>query len=211
MEPRTIKDRLREEYFELLPDIHRVVQSLETQVRHCLLPISRHLEKHEVLVVTSRVKDCASAVTKRLRRQEARLFDPDQPEAYSLTDLPDLAGVRVLAFPRRRRDQVNDVLRREFSSWEPAPFDNAEGAGFKYCGYCEEVSHQLRCELQIVSRLVGLFWEVEHAAVYKPPPAIAHAVNHPRMQKRRRDVMAALGAFEDEFERLVSTEPTGEG
>ena len=211
MATRTGEDRLREEYFDLLPDIHRVVHSLETQVRYCLLPISRQLEKHEVLIVTSRVKGCASAVARRLQKQEARVFDPDQPEEYSLTHLPDLAGVRVLAFPRCLLDQVNEVLQREFSSWVSAPFDNVENAGFKYRGYCEEVSHTLRCELQIVSRLVGLFWEVEHAAVYKPPPAINRAVNHPRMKKRTQDVEAALRAFEDEFERLVALGPTDEG
>ena len=59
---RTIEDRLREEYFDLLPDIRRVVDELEAEVRHCLVPISLGLDKYERLVVTSRIKECESAL-----------------------------------------------------------------------------------------------------------------------------------------------------
>jgi hypothetical protein len=34
---RTIEDRLRKEYFELLPDICRVAEQLEAEVRYCVL------------------------------------------------------------------------------------------------------------------------------------------------------------------------------
>jgi ppGpp synthetase/RelA/SpoT-type nucleotidyltranferase len=100
MAERTVKDRLRDEYFHLLPDIRRVVDQLEAEVRLCLLPISRSLAKHEKVVVTSRVKDCESAIESLRRHQPHRTFDPSRD--YSLNELPDLAGVRVLAFPRRR-------------------------------------------------------------------------------------------------------------
>jgi len=40
---RTIEDRLRQEYFELLPDIRSVADHLEAEVRYCLLPIYRKL------------------------------------------------------------------------------------------------------------------------------------------------------------------------
>ncbi len=39
IDERTIEDRLREEYFELLPDIRRVAEHLEAEVRYCVLPI----------------------------------------------------------------------------------------------------------------------------------------------------------------------------
>jgi hypothetical protein len=64
---RTIEDRLREEYFDLLPAIRRVVDELEAEVRHCLLPISLRLNEYERLVVTCRVKECESALNS-LRR-----------------------------------------------------------------------------------------------------------------------------------------------
>jgi ppGpp synthetase/RelA/SpoT-type nucleotidyltranferase len=90
---------LREEYFNLLPDVRRVLDELEADVRHCLIPISIRLDKHEKLVVTSRIKECESALDSLRRRQESPIFDRGQPELYSLGRLNDLAGVRVLAFP----------------------------------------------------------------------------------------------------------------
>jgi len=99
---RTIEDRLREEYFELLPDIRRVAEHLEAEVKYYLLPISRQLDMFERLVVTSRIKECESALEALRRRQEGATFDRDRPELYTLSSLNDLAGVRVLAFPRTR-------------------------------------------------------------------------------------------------------------
>jgi len=48
---RTIEDRLREEYSLLLPDIGRVTEQLESEVRYCVLPILRTLNKYEQLEV----------------------------------------------------------------------------------------------------------------------------------------------------------------
>src|SRR5436309_13675276 len=102
MTERTIEDRLREEYFALLPDARRVVEELEAVARHCLLPVSGMLERHERIVVTSRIKDCESALDALRRRQETATFEPERALSYTLTTLNDLAGVRVLAFPRSR-------------------------------------------------------------------------------------------------------------
>ena len=38
MVERTIENRLREEYFKLLPEMRLVVEQLETEIRYCLLP-----------------------------------------------------------------------------------------------------------------------------------------------------------------------------
>ncbi|WP_180538352.1 hypothetical protein [Nevskia soli] len=78
---RTIEDRLREEYFDLLPDVRRVLDELEADVRHCLVPISIRLDKYEKLVVTSRIKECESALDSVRRRQESPIFDRGQPVA----------------------------------------------------------------------------------------------------------------------------------
>ncbi len=45
MAERTVEDRLREEYFLLLPDVARILEELKTEVRHCLLPLSGKLDK----------------------------------------------------------------------------------------------------------------------------------------------------------------------
>lgn len=102
MPERTVEDRLREEYFELLPEVRRVVEELETEVKHCLLPTSRRLNRYERLVVTARIKECESAVDALRRRQEYSIFDRDQPGLYTLRNLKDLAGVRVSVLERGR-------------------------------------------------------------------------------------------------------------
>jgi ppGpp synthetase/RelA/SpoT-type nucleotidyltranferase len=71
---RTIEDRLREEYFDLLPEIRRVVEHLEAEVRYLLPPIRREFRRDEQVVVTSRVKDCESAVDSLRRKQEGATF-----------------------------------------------------------------------------------------------------------------------------------------
>ena len=84
MAGRTVEDRLREEYFGLLPDARRVLEELEAEVRHALLPISSRLDRYERLVVTSRIKDCESALEALRRRQEGATFDPDRVQSYTL-------------------------------------------------------------------------------------------------------------------------------
>ena len=113
------EDRLREEYFDLLPDIRRVANELEAEVKHCLIPISLRLEKHERLIVTSRIKECNSAVESVRRRQEGATFDNDRPKRYALTSLNDLAGVRVLAFPRTRLTEADRELRARSPDGNP--------------------------------------------------------------------------------------------
>jgi ppGpp synthetase/RelA/SpoT-type nucleotidyltranferase len=153
MAERTIEDRLREEYFALLPEIRLVVEQLETEIRHRLLPILQALNPYERLLVTSRVKECESAVDAVRRRQEGATFDREQPERYTLTNLNDLAGVRVLVFPRSRISDIDGVLRERFSSWtsDPVPgFDDEDAPiALKYYGYCD-ASSRVRGEYQIV-------------------------------------------------------------
>jgi len=209
MVERSVEDRLREEYFELLPDIRLVVEHLEAKVKYCVLPISRKLDKYEQLVVKSRIKECESAIDALRRRPQAegRTFDRTHPEKYSLTYLNDLAGVGVLAFPRRRLIEIDQKLRKRFKDWMPDPVPGYnkidDPLAFKYYGYCEDASRKIRGELQIVSMLTGLFWEVEHAAIYKPTPRLRGVGRSLEMQQRNRDVLSALRAFEEEFENQI--------
>lgn len=208
MVERTVEDRLREEYFELLPDIRHVTEYLETEIRHCVLPILRKLDRYEQLNVTSRIKACDSALDALRRHQEGATFNRDRPELYTLTDLNDLAGVRVLAFPRSRLAEIDGELRKQFPDWaaDPVPGDDEddEPLAFKYCGF-SEASTKVKGEFQIVSMLIGLFWEVEHSAIYKPAPQLKSVHRDFEMRERRGDVYQALRAFEETFERLIRT------
>lgn len=206
MADRTVEDRLREEYFALLPDIRRVAEHLEAEVRYHVLPISDRLELFEQLVVSSRIKECESAIQKLRRHpgREGATFDPDRADKYTLTDLKDLAAVRVLVFPSGRREEIDAALRAVFPEWTADPFqdDPEEKLGFKYWGYCP-ASTNVRGEYQVVSALTGLFWEIEHAAIYKPLPRLRGVAREPGMKERSRAVLNALREFEEEFERLV--------
>jgi hypothetical protein len=51
--------------------------------------------------------------------------------------------------------------------------------------------------------LLGLFWEVEHSAIYKPDPRLSGRANTREMNRLRKDVEAALSRFEDGFESIV--------
>jgi ppGpp synthetase/RelA/SpoT-type nucleotidyltranferase len=200
---RTVEDRLREEYFQLLPEIRRVAGQLQAQIGYHLLPIANTLEGYEQLVVKSRVKDCESALDALRRRQEGASFDNDQTTRYTLANLNDLAGLRVLVFPRRRMIEVDRALRQIFGTWSSDPV-KAEGQvlALKYHGYCD-ASDRIRGEYQIVSMLTGLFWVVEHSAIYKPAPLYKGLAESLVMQQRTKEVNEALKAFEDEFEALI--------
>jgi ppGpp synthetase/RelA/SpoT-type nucleotidyltranferase len=202
MSERTVEDRLREEYFDLLPQIRRVLVQLEGEIAWQVLPISRKLRPHEQLIVKSRVKQCDSALEALRRRQEGATFDLDQPELYTLTSLKNLAGVRILAFPRNLLIDIGAALRERFG-WHYDPVhDEHELLALKYTGYCQE-GDQIRGEYQIVSMLTGLFWEVEHSAIYKPEPRLRGFALSAEMKQRSRGVLDALKAFEEEFEDLV--------
>jgi hypothetical protein len=49
--------------------------------------------------------------------------------------------------------------------------------------------------------LVGLFWDVEHSALYKPTPELRGVARSLAMQERTQEVLRSLTAFEEEFER----------
>ena len=203
---RTVEDRLREEYAGLLPGIRRVVEYLETEVRHCVLSVYLDLRKYEQIVVKSRIKTCESAVDALRRRQQFGIFDLERPNIYRLADLNDLAGVRVLAFPRKRVEEINEKLCEQFPRWTSDPV-KSEGENdliaHKYYGSCE-ASTSIRGEIQIVSMLTGLFWEVEHSAFYKLDPELKGVDRGGRMQERVQGIYRALASFEEGFEDLVS-------
>lgn len=176
---RTVEDRLREEYFALLPWVRRVLEHVEIEALR--------------------------------NRQDFSTFGVENAEAYSLTSLKDLAGVRVLAFPRNRVREIDGILRdvEVFRNWTPDPVLGADDktVAFKYWGYYGPASTEVVGEYQVMSRLTGRFWEVEHSAMYKTAPTLKDAVEAPRMQEQHRSVLRETAKFEDEFERLLGMDP----
>jgi ppGpp synthetase/RelA/SpoT-type nucleotidyltranferase len=207
MQARVVEDYLREEYSLLLPGARRAAAELETQVRHLLLPVTRSLAGHEQVVVKARVKDCESAIGSLKRRIEFASFEKDAGAvAPSLTTLNDLVGVRILAFPKCRVIEIDAALRYRFPAWTPDPIPplpgGANSLALKYHGYLSE-DCCVRAEIQLMSMLMGLFWEVEHAALYKPGERLRGTGIALKMQPRYADVINALDTFEAEFETLA--------
>jgi hypothetical protein len=202
-----IKNQLRDEYFCLLPHIRRVKDQLEAEVRYALIPILNNLETHERLQVFSRIKECESAVDSLRRRQEGATFDKLIPDKYSLNQLKDLAGVRILVFPRKRlMEEVDKTLRKDFSSWGedhvPGYRDDDKPLALKYYGHCQG-NDKVYGEIQIVPMLTGLFWQVEHFAIYKPMPEFKGATKSLEMRQKTQEVLNSLESFEQTFENTL--------
>ena len=213
MTEREIVGNLREQYFDYLPEIRKVALELEAEIRYRTLPVLRSLNSYEQLTIKSRVKECESAVKSLMRRQEGNTFEPDKD--YSILSLRDLAGVRVLAFPQERWAEADRILRESesFANWtsDPIPYGNGHFAP-KYSGFCNNVSRTVCAEYQVIPMLVGLFWEVEHAAMYKPV-GLAKGVDRDEGMKSLKDsVESSLLRFEEGFEIFVkknSQPPSG--
>jgi ppGpp synthetase/RelA/SpoT-type nucleotidyltranferase len=204
MPDRTVEDLLREQYFDLLPEIRKVIERLESEVRFHLLSVRTDLHKFEIIEVRARVKQCESALDSLRRRQEGTIFDQNRPSAYSLTNLKDLAAVRVLAFPHSRVTEIDSVLRLKFPLWhsDPVVGDSGKVLAHKYSGYTEE-SNKIAAEYQVVSMLTGLFWEIEHSALYKPAPRLKGLARSLEMRERSEQVYIALNDFAVGFEHMV--------
>jgi hypothetical protein len=189
-ELRTVEDRLRAEYFELVPDMQRTLVALDSDVRHHLLPVIIALDRYEQVHIVSRLKECSSAVDSLRRRQEARVFDPGKFESYLLSTLRDLVGIRILVFPSQRVEQVHSALLPLLSDWSPDPVPGIEPSdipiALKYYGRSASASTNITAELQIVSSLIGSFWDVEHSALYKPSPNLQGVMASPSMKERQK-------------------------
>jgi hypothetical protein len=204
---RTVEDSLRSEYVRLIPAMRRASIAVETGVRHLLLDLTLDLHRHEQVIVKSRLKECESAIDALRRRQPFGLFDSARDTRYSLTALPDLVGVRVLSFPQRRLEEARVALSPRLNGWVADHVLSSAGpeAGviaLKYSGRWN-AADPIRSEIQLVSLLVGLFWEVEHSAIYKPSPSLRGIEKSIEMKRKIIAVETALQEFESEFARLI--------
>jgi hypothetical protein len=104
---------------------------------------------------------------------------------YTLTGLPDLAGVRVSAFPKSRLEEVHRIIRDEYGEWTPDPVRTVATSrvlAWKYHGYTP-AGPRVRAELQgnlfrlhdltiMHPELTGL-WNGDRISIRSP----AHYVN----------------------------------
>ena len=88
--------------------------------------------------------------------------------------------------------------------WTADPIkQDGEIAALKYYGHCLGASSRVKGEYQVVPMLTGLFWEVEHSAIYKPSPSLKGMERSPFMKEKNKAVLDALRRFEEEFEAEI--------
>ncbi|MGO4883705.1 MAG: hypothetical protein ACLP59_23235 [Bryobacteraceae bacterium] len=192
---RTIEDRLREEYFALLPEISRVAERLEAEIRYLMLPISGGLRRHERLAVKCRVKSCESALDK-----------PEAPGDKGFRHKPvrDLYAYKLERPCRRSRSRVPaKPAGGSRSVYYAGPSPPGSPILSKPTAKFRHPSIAATAKQAIVSMLTGLFWEVEHSAIYKPDPRLNGIAEDRGMRERTTDVVNALRAFEEQFEALA--------
>ncbi len=108
---------LRQEYSDLLPELVKVQQLLDAKIRWYLKDIIFSLKKkHQRIEIESRVKDCNSAISALRRRQQSRSFEKNG--YYSLTNLKDLVGFRILVFPPSLIKPVKKIITSKFCTWK---------------------------------------------------------------------------------------------
>lgn len=205
---------LRDEYFSLLPEMHRLERLLKIEVEYSLRDIVCELDIHEKIIVTSRVKGCESAINALLKRQLPQEGQPgkiDPAQTYTLKTLKDLVGVRVAVFPRNPlMNKIDDALVKRFPKWKDDPVILSRGEegekrvlALKYYGY-SDTHVDINAEYQIAPLLTHLFWQVEHEAFYKPSIKLKGIENNPEMETRVEQVLNALEEFEETFKKIES-------
>lgn len=196
---RKTEDYLREEYFSLYPQIKSATEILEIEINHALLNKIKKLKSHEKIIVTSRVKECESAIRSLKRRQEASTFDPSKK--YSLTKLKDLVGIRISVFPSNLASKIDLILKRQFKDWHSDPLKLAPNLIFPK--YHSKILKNIHAEYQVVPLLIDLFWKVEHSTLYKPNPSLIGAANSLKMQALQSNVYQALQEFDLGFKEFI--------
>ncbi len=202
---REIRNNLRDEYFRLLPNIRKILEEMEATISYALVSIKKKLKNHEHIELQSRVKDCESAIN--ALRPPGGKFSPAKAGEYSLVKLEDLAGVRVLVFPRRLIEEVDQQISMSLPGWTHKPIkrDNAseEILVNKYFGHID-TKNEIYGEYQIAPMLLGLFWQVEHAVLYKPSSILKGIETDFLIQAKREAIYTAFDEFEKRFEDMVT-------
>ncbi len=207
---RSIEDLLREQYFRLLPKIELANAHVQAQLLTFLLPFRDSMSSYERIEIRHRIKACESAVAALRIRQEGGTFDLDRAGDYSLLNLHDLVGSRILAFPKSLATSINNEFARHSADWnqDHEYSENGEKLLFmyKYHGTLLK-DNEIPVEIQIMPMLAGLFSDVEHDALYKPKEDYKGIARSLEMRIIRSEVLHVLDRFEQAFEAYVLDSP----
>lgn len=157
----------------------RLYENFASEIEHQL----KHILVAEGIVynaITSRVKD---------RESLSKKIDRKNDKYSSLSDLTDIAGVRVITYYEKDVDEVSKIVEKEFAVDKENSIDKRaalEPDRFGYCSvhYIVQMSLErlnlrenqpyagLKCEIQIRTVLQHAWAEIEHDLGYKSGIAI---------------------------------------
>ena len=120
-----------------------------------------------------------------------------------MIELKDLVGFRVLVFPENLISEVNKKITDNFSSLKSDPIlknnDPEKVVAHKYHGKANE-GDTFQSEIQIVSMLIGLFWEVEHFTLYKQDLSFKGVISED-LKNKNDEILDALKEYSNIFEK----------
>lgn len=203
-----VKNNLRLENYKLLPQMRELNKILSLELTCTLKDLNLQLNLPERIEVVTRIKECDSAINSLRRRQVGSNgeveggseggFDTDK--SYSLMSPRDFVGARVLYFPSKLQDRIITKIKdnNKFKDWTSDPVkDSKTVIAEKYFGKIK--NFEIYCEYQVVSMLIGGFWDVEHSAYYKSGLKISN--RNLALKDAYNKVMKSLREFEDTFEK----------
>ena len=175
-----------------------------------------------------------NAVTCRLKDRESlsKKIDRKNDKYVSLSDLTDIAGIRIITYYTEDVDKVAEIVEREFVVDRENSIDkrdSLEPDRFGYCSvhYVVEMSRKrldlpecqayggLKCEIQIRSVLQHAWAEIEHDLGYKSEIAIPKRIrrNFSRLaglleiaDKEFQEIRSSLQSYQNEAIEKVKSE-----
>ncbi len=204
---RLVEDYLREEYIILSPLLNKIKINLEIDINKQILPIVNKLQSFERVSVVSRIKTMKSAIEKLQSKQEGKTFQQNYPEKYSLKQLKDLVGLRVLYFPETLKEELHCIIINKYKSWKYEPvMDFEKGKDIiihKFYGSIE-IGPNIISEIQIMPMLYSRFLDLEHDIIYKPDPKYKGIQRSFELKEVKNKVLKQFQQFENVFCELLN-------
>ena len=184
-------------------------QAFSDTIRSVLLE-ALQVKNIQIASIESRAKDLESFGNKASKQSES---DPEQPKYPNpLSDITDLAGVRVITFFPKTAEYAAKVVQNEFTvveSSDKGDLLDDDQLGYKSLHFLVRLANRrltlpeysrykdLECEVQIRTVLQHAWAEIEHDIQYKSASTI-----HSRIRKRFTELAGLLEIADREFQAI---------
>ncbi len=193
-----VESRLQLEYLKVASALYKAKEYIEIEIKHTIKTQLLEAVHANKILISSRVKDCNSAITALKKKEEGRVFRDGRQ--YSITQLNDLIGLRISVFPLTLLELVQSPLLSYLENNFEQPFQTDHTTIenydiYKYRGIHNQFS-EFNCEIQLIPMLISKFWDTEHDVFYKP----ASPHDAPPMKEAYDAVIKSLYSFEKTYE-----------